>query len=169
MASGIAADREGLAICDATSAVFAVELALGKARRSNLLLARRSWAARPAHGMLILSPRAVERPPQLHAALARAQTLPHDPKWPAQRGPVQGRHHQHAPPCCAWKTRSTGCAGPKASAGLPRTRAAHAGQPRGAGALGNPQANGSRFCPRVERFALVRQSACGSPIRGLPA
>ena len=57
---------------------------------------RRCWAARRAHGMLILSPARGRAARELHAALAAAEDLPPDQGRQADRRHLRGRDHQHA-------------------------------------------------------------------------
>jgi phosphoserine aminotransferase len=115
-ADWVAPDRTGLTICDATSAAFAQDIDWPRSM-SGPSAGRRRSAARRAHGMLVLSPRAVER------LGARAAPRPLPKIFRLTKGGklidgiFQRRDDQHAVDACASRIGCSRSTGPSGSAG----------------------------------------------------
>ena len=86
--------RQGLTLCDATSAAFAMDLALAQARCRHLVLAEGAGRRGAARHAGALAPRG-GAPGEPQACLAAAQDLPPDQGRQGHRRHLPGRDHQH--------------------------------------------------------------------------
>jgi len=111
-------NRQGLTICDATSPP-SPWTCHGRSSMSSPIPGRKCWGGEAAHGMLVLSPRAVARLESYTPAWPLPKLFRLTSKGQAQRGRSSRARRSIRRRCSASRTRSTGCAGRKTIGGLP--------------------------------------------------